>query len=364
LAALSVPGMPVRSAGCCIFSFLPFVPYPSSLKIISTFTGMKVAGIDIGGTKCTVMLGEIDRQAEPTVLGKTVLHTREHPLPVQMISCMQAELDRLLSIHQIEPSTLESIGISCGGPLDSASGIILSPPNLPGWDRVPIVSLLKSEYRIPVAIQNDANACALAEWKYGAGKGSKNMVFITFGTGLGAGLILNGELYSGTNDNAGEIGHIRLAESGPVGYGKAGSFEGFCSGGGLAQLASAYALEKIQSGEKVGFCQSVNDLSSITAQTVARCAEDGDPAALEVYRLSGTYLGKGLSILIDILNPELIVIGSIYERAEKLLKSAMLEVIKREALSVSARVCQIVPAKLGDRIGEYAALSVAGNALK
>jgi glucokinase len=189
------------------------------------------------------------------------------------------------------------------------------------------------------------------------------MVFITFGTGLGAGMILNGKLYSGTNDNAGEIGHIRLAEIGPVGYGKAGSFEGFCSGGGLAQLASAFALQKLQSGEKVGYCQSVSDLSSITAQTVARYAEDGDITALEVYRMSGAYLGRGLSVLIDILNPELIVIGSIYERAEKLLKESMLEAIRKEALSISAQVCKIVPAQLGDRIGDIASLSVAGDAL-
>jgi glucokinase len=324
---------------------------------------MNVAGIDIGGTKCTVLLGNIDMQGSPAVIGRTVLKTAEYADPIKMISRMQAELDDLISSHQIEPSSLKSIGISCGGPLDSSSGVILSPPNLPGWDQIPIVKLFKSKYSIPVAIQNDANACALAEWKYGAGKGSKNMVFITFGTGLGAGLILNGKLYSGTNDNAGEIGHIRLAEIGPVGYGKAGSFEGFCSGGGLAQLASALALEKLQSGAKVGYCRSVSELSAITAQKVARYAEEGDETALEVYRLSGTYLGKGLSVLIDILNPELIVIGSIYERAEKLLKKNMLEVIKREALSVSARVCKIVPAKLGDKIGDFAALSVAGNAL-
>jgi glucokinase len=333
------------------------------IVFISIFTGMKVAGIDIGGTKCTVMLGETDLQNKPTVIGKTILQTREYPDPIGMIGRMETELDRLLSLHHVEFSSLKSIGISCGGPLDSTSGIILSPPNLPGWDEVPIAKLLNRKYGIPVAIQNDANACALAEWKYGAGQGTKNMVFITFGTGLGAGLILNGKLYSGTNDNAGEIGHIRLAETGPVGYGKAGSFEGFCSGGGLAQLASALAREKLQSGGKVGYCTSLSELPSITAQTVARYAEEGDATALEVYHLSGTYLGKGLSVLIDILNPELIVIGSIYERAGKLLKNAMLEVIKKEALSISAKVCKIVPAQLGDSLGEFAALSVAGNAL-
>jgi glucokinase len=136
-----------------------------------------------------------------------------------------------------------------------------------------------------------------------------------------------------------------------------------CIGGGLARMASAMAPEKLQSGEKTGYCSSVRDLSSVTAQTVVRYAEEGDATALEVYRLSGTYLRKGLPVLIDIHNPELIVIGSIDERAEKLLKQNMPEAIKREALSVSAGVCKIVPAQLGDNNGDFAALSVAGNAL-
>ena len=109
-------------------------------------------------------------------------------------------------------------------------------------------------------MQNDANAGAIAEWKYGAGKGYNNLIFLTFGTGMGAGLILNGKLYSGTTDLAGEVGHIRLAEMGPVGFGKAGSFEGFCSGGGIAQLAQIKVREKLQMGEKVSFCESIDDL--------------------------------------------------------------------------------------------------------
>lgn len=121
----------------------------------------------------------------------------------------------------------KKVGISCGGPLNSTAGIIEGPPNLPGWNNVKIADILTSHYGVFASLQNDANACAVAEWKFGAGKGAQNMIFLTFGTGLGAGLILNGRLYSGTNDNAGEIGHIRLEEFGPSGYGKSGSFEGF-----------------------------------------------------------------------------------------------------------------------------------------
>ena len=129
---------------------------------------------------------------------------------------------------------ISAIGISCGGPLNSKKGVILSPPNLPGWDNIEIVNIIKDRLDVPAKLQNDANACALAEWKYGAGRGSNNMIFLTFGTGFGAGLILDGRLYNGVNCMSGEIGHVRLTEYGPVGYGKAGSCEGYCSGGGIA----------------------------------------------------------------------------------------------------------------------------------
>ena len=122
--------------------------------------------------------------------------------------------------------TICAIGISCGGPLDCARGRILSPPNLPGWDEVPVVSRLADRFGVPVRLANDADACALAEWRFGAGRGTQNMIFLTFGTGLGAGLILDGRLYRGASSSAGEVGHIRMAVDGPLGYGKRGSLEG------------------------------------------------------------------------------------------------------------------------------------------
>lgn len=160
--------------------------------------------------------------------------------------------------------------------------------------------------------KNDANACAVAEWKFGAGRGYSNIIFLTFGTGMGAGLILNGNLYSGITDLAGEVGHLRLSGTGPVGFGKAGSFEGFCSGGGIAQLAQSKVLEKLQMGEKISFCKGISELHLLTAKSVAEAAYRGDPLAMDIYKTCGFYLGKGLSLLIDVLNPELIILGSIY----------------------------------------------------
>jgi glucokinase len=323
---------------------------------------MNIIGIDIGGTKCTVILGKIDTLDKPSILGKRLLQTSDFPDPYQMIVQLQQEIQSLMAVYNSDIRSIASIGICCGGPLDSVNGVVLSPPNLPGWDEIPIVKLFSEKYNVPVTLQNDANACALAEWKFGAGRGKQNVIFMTFGTGMGAGLILNGKLYSGTNDNAGEIGHLRLSDFGPVGYGKSGSFEGFCSGGGIAQLARIKAMEKLQNGIPVGFCKSIDKLYSITAISVALAAEEGDELALEIYNISGMFLGKGLAILIDILNPEIIVIGSIYERSGSLLKKSMMEMISKEALSGSLKVCRIVPAALGDSLGEFAALSVAVNA--
>ena len=208
-------------------------------------------------------------------------------------------------------------------------------------------------------IDSKQNACAVAEWKFGAGKGANNVVFMTFGTGLGAGLILDGKLYSGTNDNAGEVGHIRLDKFGPVGYGKAGSFEGFCSGGGIAQLGYMKALEKVQMGEYPMYFKKGYTASDVTAKTVADAAEAGDETAIEVYKICGEYLGKGLSIIIDLLNPEVIVIGSIFAKSQNLLWEHAKKVIDNEALYLSANCCEVVPAELGEQIGDYAAIATA-----
>lgn len=285
-------------------------------------------GLDIGGTKCALVKGN----KKGDIFDRIEVAT-------QAYSTWEALLVDLLPKPGEEPPL--GIGVSCGGPVNSKLGLILSPPNLPGWDEVPITKWLTQRYGAPSALQNDADAGAMAEWRYGAGQGCENMIFLTFGTGFGAGLILNGRLYSGTNGMAGEIGHIRAAEEGPVGYGKAGSFEGFCSGGGIAQLSGG-----------------------VSAKEVVARAEAGDKAMEAVLFKSATYLGRAVALLTDLLNPQRIVIGSIFARAEKWFRGPMETVLKQEALSHSRAVCEIVPALLGDRIGDIAALSVAVDCIK
>ena len=304
---------------------------------------MNFTGIDIGGTKCAVVTGN-----ETGICEKIKFETTTYARTIDRICDAVSAL-----------GAGEAIGISCGGPLDSRHGLILSPPNLPGWDNVPVTAMLEEKFGVPAGLQNDANACALAEWKYGAGRNCDNMIFLTFGTGMGAGLILNGRLYSGTSDAAGEIGHMRMERFGPSGYGKAGSFEGFCSGGGIAKLGRMYAESMFQRGSAPSYCKCPEELEKITAKSIAEAAIGGDADAAYVYDTSAEMLGAALAILTDLLNPQRIVIGSIYARCRKLFQEKMIKTLKTEALPQSLAVCEIVPAELGEEIGDYAAICVA-----
>ena len=305
---------------------------------------MDYIGIDIGGTKCAVVKGDLENGVKEKIRFAT--------------TGKDETLKNIFdAVEKLMPA--EAIGVSCGGPLDEKTGVIMAPPNLPEWDGVPITDMLKERFGVKAKLLNDANAGALAEWRFGAGRGSENMLFLTFGTGLGAGVILNSRLYSGTKGNAGEIGHIRLAEDGPVGYGKAGSFEGFCSGGGITRLAVIMGKEALKKGEPMSFGKSDEELENLNTKILADMAHAGDKDALSVFEASAEKLGAGLSVVIDILNPERIVIGGVYSRAEDLFLEGMHRVLKREALGLSYGVCKIVPATLGESIGDIAALCAA-----
>lgn len=309
------------------------------------------AGIDIGGTKSAVLL--IDETGKVWSRAQFATTVGEDGWKLS-VDKMKELIGQLMSKEKIE-----SIGVSCGGPLNSKKGMILSPPNLPAWDEVPITEIFREEFNVPSFLENDANAGALAEWRFGAGKGFDNVIFLTFGTGLGAGLILNGKLFSGTNDYGGEAGHIRLADDGPIGYHKRGSFEGFCSGTGLAQMM---AFELLCLAEEIGQKEMLSKYKApgeVTGRDVVEWAKAKDALALQVVEKSGTYLGKGLSILIDLFNPERIIVGSMGVRLGDLLFEPARRVIEKEAIPGAASVCKIVPAKLGEAIGDYAALCVA-----
>lgn len=294
----------------------------------------KYIGIDIGGTKTAISLGDNNGG---------LINKRKFLTPSGVDAVIEgifAEVELLLSpSHSLHD--IKAIGISCGGPLDSKRGIIQSPPNLPGWDDIPIVDIVSEHFGIPTYLENDANACALAEWYWGNGKGFDSIIFLTFGTGLGAGLILDGALYRGTNGLAGEVGHWRMADTGPYCYYKRGSWESFVSGAGIS------GLYEIATGK------------TVSAQKVCQLAKEGDSTAMHVVEQSAKMLGAGLALLIDLLNPQRIIIGSIYSRDEELFRPIMDQVLREETLSVPYSSCEIVPSLLGEQLGDMAALGIA-----
>ncbi len=302
-----------------------------------------IGGFDIGGTKSAVILAEEENGAV-TLIGRRELPTKGEPATVieALIQLMRAVLRE--NGRTVEDLTL--IGVCCGGPLDEENGVICAPVNLPDWDNIPITEILSERFGCPAHLMNDANACALAEYRFGAGVGKQHMIYLTFGTGLGAGLVIGGKLYHGASNNAGEAGHVRLRQEGPFGHGKLGSFEGFCSGGGIARLAADYFKDK------KGIAP--------TAKELFQMAEAGDPDALSIFSLVGERFGEGLAILIDILNPELIVVGGVFMRAEKYIRASMENALAREAIPSSLAAVRIVPAKLSEEIGDYAAIVAAG----
>lgn len=312
-------------------------------------------GVDIGGTKTAVLAS----RHPPAVLDRVEFPTRPARGPGPAIDLIKRGIHGLLSKHRAGGAKPVAIGVSCGSPLDPARGVIQAPPNLATWVDVPIVSILEDEFGARCQLENDANAGAVAEHRFGAGQGCRHMIFITMGTGFGAGIIADGRLYRGANDLAGEIGHVRLTRTGPVGYHKAGSAEGWASGGGVAQVAARVAASARRRRQPTLLAAALKAGKPITARDVALAARRGDAVAIRIIRGTGRRLGEALAILVDLFNPERIVIGGLAMRLGDMLLDPARQVLRREALPVSAETCRIIPAALDERIGDVAALCIA-----
>jgi glucokinase len=307
-------------------------------------------GVDVGGTKTAVLLSV----EPPVTLGRIEFATLPEQGPERALNLIVESGRALLAQHGFtQPS---HVGVSCGSPLDRVRGIIQAPPNLSTWIDVPLRRLLEEAFQATCRVENDANAGAVAEHRFGAGVGTEHMVFLTLGTGLGAGIIANGSLYLGAGGDAGEIGHVRLSPTGPVGYHKAGSIEGWSSGGGIAQLAVLMVAQAQRRGRTTVLSQVEGGL---TARDVGRAAHAGDKVAISILRSSGERLGEALAMLVDVLNPQRIVLGGLAWRMGEHLMGPMRKVLEREALPQTLRACEIVPAALGEQIGDVAALCVA-----
>ena len=301
-----------------------------------------ILGLDIGGTKTACVEGT----REGAILQRVELETRAvEPFAAAFPRIVAAARSVVDAAAQAGRS-IAAVSVSIGGPLRIAEGVLINPPHLPGWHNQPLkVELERAFPGLPVRVEHDGNAGALAEFHFGVGKGRtdlRHLIFLTFGTGIGAGLIVNGDVLRGATDTAGEVGHWRLAEDGPLGFGKRGSWESFASGAGLVELAAQV--------------NPVRWPQSTPIRTVVEAMLAGDAEALQVAEAAGHWMGRGLALLVDAFNPQVIVFGSLgVVLGERVLGPAR-TVLEAEALPQAVAACTLAPCALGSGIGDVAAL--------
>jgi glucokinase len=304
-----------------------------------------ILGLDVGGTKIACVEGAPDGRILQRTEMPTCAHLPfDHVFP-EIIDHLQSLLGEARRAGRI-PAALS---VSIGGPLRIQEGFLINPPHLPGWHRLPLKARLMEAFpTLPVCVEHDGNAGALAEFHFGVGKNRtdlRHLIFLTFGTGIGAGFIVNGQIVRGATDTAGEVGHWRLADDGPEGFGKRGSWESFASGAGLIELAAQM------------FPARWSAATPISELVTAMVENDGE--ALQVAEVAGTWMGRGLALLIDALNPQVIVFGSLgVVLGDRIFASAR-EVIAAETLPQAAAACELLPSALGKSIGDVAALMAA-----
>ncbi|MBX3405776.1 MAG: ROK family protein [Phycisphaeraceae bacterium] len=316
----------------------------------------QLLGIDIGGTKIGLCVGTPDGH----VLARQSIPTARDQSPESILADCRDRLFALLADAAGASAAPAAVGASCPGPLDYPGGRFLDPPNMPRWHGFAIRDWLAANFPCRAGFMNDANATALAEWKWGAARGTTTAIFLTMSTGMGAGLIIDGRLYEGPLGLAGEIGRIRLRDDGPVGFAKRGSAEGFLSGPGMSQLAQQEALICTQRGEASMLREIVEAGGAMSAEALCAAAESGDAAARRVTDRIAVELGRLCAILTDVLNPDVIVLGTIGTAHPDLFIPGASRVLLEEGVAASARHVRIVPSALAHR-GDQSALAVAAR---
>lgn len=299
-------------------------------------------GIDVGGTNVKIALVS-DK-------GK-IIYSNSIPTRAEMgyeytINSMKDAVRDLLKETKMKASDIEGMGFGFPGQIDCKKGIVRLAPNIPGWVNVPIASIMEKEFGIPTRVDNDVRTATLGELNYGAGVGCENLVCITVGTGIGSGLVVNGKLVRGANNAAGEIGHIKLnMQGGPLcGCGDRGCLEAYASGPSIVAMAEEY----IRGGKSTKYRELANP--DITPYIVAVAAKEGDPVAKQIFRIMGEYIGMGLTSVVNLLNPEKIIIGGGVADAGDILLDPIRETIAKRAMTIQREV-EVVPAQLGNTAG-------------
>lgn len=313
-------------------------------------------GLDIGGTKIGLCIGAPDGG----IIASESIPTDHAAAPADILTGCRSRLLAMLAQVAGSAAVPAALGASCPGPLDYPGGAFLDPPNMPRWHGFAIRDWLAASFPCPSAFMNDANAAALAEHKWGAARGTTTAVYLTMSTGMGAGLIIDGRLYEGPLGLAGEIGRLRLRDDGPVGFAKRGSAEGFLSGPGMSQLAGQEALICIHRGEKSRLRDIIESGATISAQDLCEAAAAGDPAARRVTDRLAVELGRLCTILTDILNPDVIVLGTIGTAHPDLFIPGATRHMLDEGVLAAARHVRLLPSALAHR-GDQSALAIAAR---
>lgn len=302
-------------------------------------------GVDIGGTNVKIAL--VDKKGEISY-PKTVPTRAEMGYEYTISNITQCIKD-LLAEAKVSTNDIEGIGFGFPGQIDCDNGIVRILPNIPGWIDVPIADIMQKEFNVPVKVDNDVRCAALAELNYGAGKGCHNLICITVGTGIGSGLIINNKLVRGASNAAGEIGHIKLSlGEGPIcGCGDTSCFEAYASGPAIVAMAKEY----IAGGKSTKYREIAGSSEAITPAVVCKAAQEGDVVAKRIFTVMGEYLGIGLSGVVNLLNPEKIVVGGGVADAGELLFDPLRKTLKERAMPIQGAAVEVVPAQLGNTAG-------------
>lgn len=299
-------------------------------------------GVDIGGTKTAVSLGT----SRGKILARQVFPTRGmRPTLSEIQKLVQSYLQKY------GKKNILGIGVSCGGPLDVKKGLLLNPPNLAGWRNVPVKKIFAQTFRLPVEVDNDANCAALAEKTFGAGKDVQNLFYYTVSTGIGGGLIIEGKIYHGASCDAGEVGHSVIVPNGPrCNCGKRGCLEALASGTAIARVAREKA------GEDSLILKLAGERKKINAVIVAEAARKGERLAQTIYQQAAFYLGLSATNIIQIFNPEMIIIGGGVSKAGRLLFQPLMKTVRAFSWPRPLRRCKIVRAALKDNVCDLGAM--------
>lgn len=307
-----------------------------------------VVGLDLGGTQIRACLADAQGEILSQVRQPTL--AREGP---------QGVMDRMKeAIHEVlqgvQRNAVRSIGIAAPGPLDPLTGMVIAPPNLPGWNDVPLSDIMSRSFDLPVFINNDANLAGLAEHRFGAGRGTLDMIYLTISTGLGGGIICGGQLLLGAHGLAGEPGHTIVDPAGPpCGCGNAGCLEAMAAGPAIA----SYASELIRQGRGSSLAGHIAGGEELTGEMVGEAAEAGDGVALESVRRAAYYLGIGVLNLIHIFDPQMVILGGGVTKLGPLLFDPVRAWVLGHAMAPVQRHTPIVAAALGDDVGLLGAVA-------